>query len=400
MSDRQYLFTSESVSEGHPDKLADRISDSILDHFLAADPTARVACETLVTNGRVVVAGEFGTRPDGRFEALAAGIEPLVRQVLRDAGYSASFPGIDPDGCEVNLCLNRQSSDIEQGVVGREHAIGAGDQGLVFGYATDETPERIPLPLLLAHRLVARQAELRCNGTLPWLRPDAKSQVTVRYRGAVPVGVETVVLSTQHAEEVDHREVEAAVCAEIVEPVIPPGCRCPGFRVLVNPTGRFVAGGPAADTGLTGRKLEVDTYGGRCPHGGGAFSGKDPTKIDRSGAYAARYLARQVVAAGLARQCTIQMAYAIGVTEPVSLYVDTHGTGAVPEAIIEDAVHATFDLTPAGIIRALDLRRPIYAQTAAYGHFGRSLPGFTWEHEDRAAALAAAAGLREEPSCG
>ena len=321
-----YLFTSESVSEGHPDKLSDPISDAILDLFLEMDPTAKVACETFVCDRLVVAAGEFATDPSGLFAALEAEIPDLVRQVIRDTGYrSSDFPGIDPDACEIRLQLNRQSDDIGRGVEQGGDVLGAGDQGLVFGYATDETPELVPLPLLLAHRLVARQAELKRSGELPWLRPDAKSQVSVRYRDERPEAVETVVLSTQHAEAIPIATVRRLVAECIVDPLMPKSLHGPGFRLLVNPTGRFVIGGPQGDTGLTGRKIIVDTYGGRCPRGGGAFSGKDPAKVDRSAAYMARYIAKNVVAAGLARRCTLQLAYAIGVAEPVSLHLDRHG---------------------------------------------------------------------------
>ena len=381
-----YLFTSESVSAGHPDKLADQISDAILDAFLARDAQARVACETLIANGLVVVAGEFACRDDALFDELAAGVPPLVRQVLRQAGYDASFPGIDPETCEIVLRLNAQSADIRQGVGGGA-VLGAGDQGLMFGYATDETPALMPLPLVLAHALMRRQGECRREGILPWLKPDAKAQVTVRYADERPLGVETVVLSTQHADVVPTEVIEADVRAGIVDAVVPAALRLPGFRVLVNPTGRFVTGGPAGDVGLTGRKIIVDTYGGACPHGGGAFSGKDPTKVDRSAAYAARHVAKNIVAAGLARRCTVQLAYAIGVAEPVSLRVDDHGTGNVQPAVLEAAVREVFDLTPAGIIATLDLARPLYRQTAAYGHFGRDDLDLPWERTDAAARL-------------
>jgi len=382
MDTRQYLFTSESVSEGHPDKLADRISDLILDRFLTDDPTAKVACETFLAEELVVVAGEFRTAPPELFEKVQANIPELIRSEIRNTGYDGTFPGIDPDSCEIRLQLNVQSADIHQGVEQEEGVIGAGDQGLVFGYATDETPELMPLPLMLAHRLVERQSKLRRSGEIPWLKPDAKSQVSVRYQGEQPGAIETVVLSTQHTEDVGIETVRKVVEETIVQPIIPQNLRAPNFRVLVNPTGRFVVGGPKGDTGLTGRKIIVDTYGGRCPHGGGAFSGKDPTKVDRSAAYAARYAAKNLVAAGLAKRCTIQVAYSIGVPEPVSLFVDTHGTGAVPETSIEHAIPEVFDLTPAGIIQMLDLRRPVYSKTASYGHFGRSLPEFTWERTD------------------
>jgi S-adenosylmethionine synthetase len=383
-----YLFTSESVSAGHPDKLADQISDAILDAFLARDAQARVACEALIANGLVVVAGEFACRDDALFDELAVGVPPLVRQVLRDAGYDASFPGIDPETCEIVLRLNAQSADIRRGVDGGA-VLGAGDQGLMFGYATDETSALMPLPLQLAHALVRRQGECRREGILPWLKPDAKAQVTVRYAEAQPLGVETVVLSTQHADAVPTEVIAAGVRAAIIDAVVPEALRLSGFRVLVNPTGRFVTGGPAGDVGLTGRKIIVDTYGGACPHGGGAFSGKDPTKVDRSAAYAARHVAKNLVAAGLARRCTVQLAYAIGVAEPVSLRIDDHGTGSVAPAVLEAAVRDVFDLTPAGIIAALDLARPIYRQTAAYGHFGRDDLELPWERTGAAARLQA-----------
>ncbi len=381
--ERSYLFTSESVSEGHPDKLADRISDTILDLFLKSDPSAKVACETFIANNLVVIAGEFHTTPVELFHTIKIEIPDLVRQVIRDTGYSCDFPGINPDGCEIRLQLNEQSADIRQGVELGEDLIGAGDQGLVFGYATNETPEMMPLPITIAHQLVQRHAELRKLGTIPWLRPDAKSQVTVRYCGDKPLAVETVVLSTQHDENVSIDTVRTVIEEQIVRAVIPNHLQSPTLHILINPTGRFVVGGPNGDTGLTGRKIIVDTYGGRCPHGGGAFSGKDPSKVDRSAAYAARYAAKNIVAAGLANRCTVQIAYAIGVSEPVSLMVDTHGTGILHDSVIEDAVNSIFDLTPTGIIRSLALQHPIYEQTATYGHFGRDLPEFTWERTDR-----------------
>ncbi len=383
---RSWLFTSESVAEGHPDKLADLISDTLLDAYLWHDPHAHVACETLVTDGLVVLAGEVNAAP-AALDALVGEEPAIARRVLSECGYDGTFPGIDPARCRVEARLHGQSADIRRGVERAGGVVGAGDQGLMFGYASDETPELMPLPILLAHRLMERQAALRRSGMLPWLRPDAKAQVSVCYRGERPLGVETVVLSTQHAEEVDTATVEREVVRAIIDPVVPAALRRPGFRSLVNPTGRFVTGGPAGDTGLTGRKIIVDTYGGRCPHGGGAFSGKDPTKVDRSAAYMARYVAKHVVAAGLARRCTLQLAYAIGVAEPVSVHLDLRGTGTVSEAALEALLPEVFDLTPAGIIAALDLRRPVYRATAAYGHFGRSLPGFTWERTDRVEAL-------------
>jgi S-adenosylmethionine synthetase len=384
MSD--YLFTSESVSEGHPDKIADRISDTVLDRFLEADARAKVACETFIADDLVVVAGEFHTDPE-TFRSIELSIPQLVRSTLREIGYRADFPGIDPERCDIQLRLNRQSGDIHQGVEQGEEVIGAGDQGLVFGYACNETPELMPLSLVLAHKLVLRQAELRRSGAIPWLRPDAKSQVTVHYIDGVPASVDAVVLSTQHAADVDIATVRTLVERDIIDPLIPQGVRSATYRVLVNPTGRFVIGGPQGDTGLTGRKIVVDTYGGRCPHGGGAFSGKDPTKVDRSAAYMARYVAKNIVAAGLAERCTVQIAYAIGVAEPVSLYLDFHGTGQIDEQQATTWVSRLFDLSPAGIIQTLDLRRPIYRQTAAYGHFGRELPDFSWEKTDKVEAL-------------
>jgi len=384
---RPHLFTSESVSEGHPDKIADQISDAILDAFLRIDPQSRVACETMVTKDFVVLAGEFRTDRVESFQRMERDAGSIARSVLRDIGYRSSATGIDPDGCEVRVAFNRQSPDISRGVDRQGAAIGAGDQGLMFGYACTETPELMPLPIWLAHRLVERQAQVRRAGGLPWLRPDAKSQVTVRYEGGRPSAVEKVVLSTQHAPDVDNDTIRREVVGRIIEPVIPEPLRGKDIEYLVNPTGRFEIGGPNADTGLTGRKIVVDTYGGSCPHGGGAFSGKDPTKVDRSGAYIARNVAKTIVASGLASRCTLQIAYAIGMPEPVSVYVELHGTGAVDERRVEDAIREEFDLTPAGIIRELDLLRPVYRKTAAYGHFGRQLPEFTWEQTRRAESL-------------
>ena len=378
---RQFLFTSESVSEGHPDKIADILSDTILDLFLARDPQAKVACESFITRDLVLIAGEFRTTPPSLIDEITAQIPDQVRRTLQEIGYGADFPGIDPNGCEIRLVVNRQSEHIHQGVERADGVLGAGDQGLMFGYAVDETPELMPLPLTLAHRLVEKQAAVRCSGTLPWLRPDAKSQVTVRYEGTRPVGVERVVFSTQHAPNISQKTLIEAVQGKIIDPVIPLELRTAAFSVLINPTGRFEIGGPEGDTGLTGRKIIVDTYGGSCPHGGGAFSGKDPTKVDRSAAYMARYLAKQLVAAGLARRCTLQLAYAIGIAEPVSVFVDFHGTGTINEIQAEEAIQALFDLTPGGIIETLQLRRPVFRKTAAYGHFGR--PGFSWEATDR-----------------
>ncbi len=382
-----YLFTSESVSDGHPDKLADRISDTVLDRCLSLDPNARVACETLLADNLVVVAGEFRLRSAEAFAQVRDELDGIVRGVLRQTGYNAHFRGIDPDTCEVLLWVHAQSAQIAGGVDRAPGVIGAGDQGLMFGYACDETPELMPLPIQLAHQLMRRQQLLRRNGELPWLRPDAKAQVTVRYRDDRPLAVDTVVLSTQLQSDLSDAAIEREVVARAVEPVIPAELRGPEMRYLVNPAGRFEDGGPHADTGLTGRKIVVDTYGGSCPHGGGAFSGKDPTKVDRSAAYAARWVAKHLVAAGLARRATVQLAYAIGRPEPVSIRVDAHGTANVPEARLEAVVPEVFDLTPAGIIRDLDLRRPVYAATAAFGHFGREQDGFTWERLDRVEQL-------------
>ena len=394
-STRDHLFTSESVSEGHPDKIADQISDVILDAFLARDPDAKVACETLLSDQLVVVAGEFKTKDESTFETIRQNAERLVRQTLREIGYTSLEDGIDPDKCEVRIAFNHQSGNISQGVELLDGEIGAGDQGLMFGYACDETPELMPMPISLAHRLVRRQAELRKSGQLPWLRPDAKSQVTVRYANGHPETVTKVVLSIQHSQDVCIEMLRRVVYHEIVEPVIPAVMLWEKHRVLINPTGRFEIGGPNGDTGLTGRKIIVDSYGGACPHGGGAFSGKDPTKVDRSAAYMARYIAKNIVAAELAKRCTVQLAYAIGVVEPVSLYVDLHGTGQVDEMRLENVVRKLFPLTPKGIIESLDLRRPIYRQTAAYGHFGRS--EFPWEQTNRANELRQRFGLAPLP---
>lgn len=379
MSVRHGLFSSESVSEGHPDKLADRISDAVLDEFLRLEPTARVACETLLADQCVVVAGEFKTRDPDVFRQVRERAVAIVAGVLRDAGYRDGATGIDPERCEVQVRFNGQSADINRGVDRADGVIGAGDQGLMFGFACDETPELMPAPIVYAHRLVRRQAELRRSGALPWLQPDAKSQVSFRYEHGRPVAVEAVVLSTQHAEDVDTDTLRAAVSREIIDAVIPRELRARGYRELINPTGRFVTGGPKGDTGLTGRKIIVDTYGGAAPHGGGAFSGKDPSKVDRSAAYMARFLAKQVVARGWATRCLVQLAYAIGVAEPVSFLVDAEGASAARNAEIARALRGEFDLTPAGIIRQLDLLRPIYYPTAAYGHFGRDDLDLPWE---------------------
>jgi S-adenosylmethionine synthetase len=390
---RTYLFTSESVSEGHPDKLADQISDAILDAFLAREATAKVACETLVADNLVVIAGEFRTSDEALFDEIHNRAEQIARQVLTDAGYKDAATGIDPERCEVQVRFNHQSIQINKGVVHADGQLGAGDQGLMFGFACDETPDLMPYPIWLAHRLVRRQAELRKSGALPWLRPDAKSQVTLRYVDGKPHSVDTVVLSTQHAPDIAYEALREAVIEEIIKPVLPPELIKGEIRYLVNPTGRFVIGGPQGDCGLTGRKIIVDTYGGAAPHGGGAFSGKDPSKVDRSAAYAARYVAKNVVAAGLASQCQVQISYAIGVARPTSVMVTTNGTGKISDERIAELVNRHFDLRPKGIVQMLDLLRPIYQKTAAYGHFGREEPEFTWERTDKAAALKADAGV-------
>ena len=386
MTDR-FLFTSESVSEGHPDKVCDQISDAVLDAILASHKTARVACETLVKNNLIVLAGEITTTARIDFDKVA-------RQVVRDIGYTDEM-GFGPDSCTVLTAIGQQSPHIAQGVdegKGLDLEQGAGDQGLMFGYATDETDVLMPMPITLAHRLVKRQAEVRKKGKLTWLRPDAKSQVTVRYIDGKPAGIDTVVLSTQHAPGVKHKMLKEAVIEEIVKPVLPKKWLDKNTKYLINPTGAFEIGGPVGDAGLTGRKIIVDTYGGMARHGGGAFSGKDPSKVDRSAAYAGRYVAKNIVAAGLAARCEIQIAYAIGVAKPVSVHVDTFGTGTIPDARIAAIVQEVFDLRPKGIVKMLDLLRPVYQQTAAYGHFGRTEKGFTWERTDKAAALRDAAG--------
>jgi S-adenosylmethionine synthetase len=373
------LFSSESVSEGHPDKLADRISDAVLDEFLRHDVSARVACETLLADQCVVVAGEFKTRSPETFRAVREKAVLIVSDVLRDAGYRDGTTGIDPERCEIQVRFNGQSSDINQGVDREDGVIGAGDQGLMFGYACDDTPELMPAPIVFAHRLVRRQAELRRSGELPWLGPDAKSQVTFRYEDGRPVEIESVVLSTQHDADIDTEALRAAVSREIIDAVVPANLRAKNYRELINPTGRFVTGGPKGDTGLTGRKIIVDTYGGAAPHGGGAFSGKDPSKVDRSAAYMARFLAKQVVSRDWSNRALVQLAYAIGVAEPVSFLVEAEGVPRARNAEIVDALRREFDLTPAGIIRSLDLQRPIYYPTAAYGHFGRDDLDLPWE---------------------
>jgi S-adenosylmethionine synthetase len=382
----RHLFTSESVTEGHPDKIADQISDAVLDAILAEDPAARVACETLVTTGLAVVAGEITTD-------TYVHIPEIVRNTIERIGYTDAAYGFDSKTCAVMSTIDKQSPDIAQGVdVG-----GAGDQGMMFGYATDETDELMPMPILLAHRLAQALSERRKSGDLPWLRPDGKAQVTVVYEDGRPVQVDTVVVSTQHSEDVSHSKIKKAIIADVIEATIPSELLPKRPKYHINPTGRFVVGGPQGDAGLTGRKIIVDTYGGMGRHGGGAFSGKDPSKVDRSACYAARWVAKNIVAAGLARRCEVQVAYAIGVAEPVSVMVDTFGTGVVPDEVLQRAVTDVFDLTPKGIITDLELRKPIYQRTAAYGHFGRTpvkegngkggRTFFTWERTDRTSAL-------------
>ena len=382
-----FLFTSESVSEGHPDKVADQISDAVLDAIFTEDPNARVAAETLCNTGLVVMAGEITTTANVDYIQVA-------RDTLKRIGYDNSDFGIDYKGCAVLVAYDKQSPDIARGVDRNPEELlnqGAGDQGLMFGYACDETPDLMPAPIWYAHRLVQRQSELRKDGRLPWLRPDAKSQVTFRYVDGRPVEVDTVVLSTQHAPDISQDDIHEAVIEHIIKPVIPEGLLTDKTRFLVNPTGVFVIGGPQGDCGLTGRKIIVDTYGGACSHGGGAFSGKDPSKVDRSAAYAARYVAKNVVAAGLARQCQVQLSYAIGVAEPINITIYTEGTGVIPDEQIARLVRENFDLRPRGIIDMLDLLRPIYAKTAAYGHFGRAEPEFSWEAVDKVQVLKQAA---------
>jgi S-adenosylmethionine synthetase len=384
-----YFFTSESVSEGHPDKVSDQISDAILDAILSQDPTARVAAETLCNTGLVVLAGEITTHANVDYIQVA-------RNTLREIGYDNTAYGIDYKGCAVLVAYDKQSPDIAQGV-DKAHDDGldqgAGDQGLMFGYACDETAELMPLPIHISHRLVERQSQLRRDGRLTWLRPDAKSQVTLRYVDGKPDSIDTVVLSTQHDEDISLEKLREAVIEEIIKPVLPKHLIKGAINFLVNPTGRFVIGGPQGDCGLTGRKIIVDTYGGAAPHGGGAFSGKDPSKVDRSAAYAGRYVAKNIVAAGLASKCLIQISYAIGVAKPTSVMVSTFGTGKVSDEKIAQLVSEHFDLRPKGIVKMLNLLRPIYRKTAAYGHFGREEPEFTWEQTDKAPALRAAAGL-------
>ena len=376
-----YLFTSESVSEGHPDKIADQISDAVLDAIIAQDPNARVACETLIKTGMAMIAGEVTT-------SAWVDLESIVRQTITDIGYNSSDVGFDGATCAVLNVIGKQSSDIAQGVDREEkRKQGAGDQGLMFGYACDETPTLMPAPITYAHRLVERQSKVRRDGVLPWLRPDAKSQVTFRYEDDKITGIDAVVLSTQHDPDISQKDLQEAVRELIIDKVLPAEWLDKDTKYHINPTGKFVIGGPVGDCGLTGRKIIVDTYGGSAHHGGGAFSGKDPSKVDRSAAYAGRYVAQNIVAAGLAKRCEVQVSYAIGVAEPTSVMVNTFGTGTIPDDEIIKRVRAVFDLTPYGIIEMLDLIRPIYRQTAAYGHFGRELPDFTWEKTDRADAL-------------
>ena len=384
----EYLFTSESVSEGHPDKVADQISDAILDAILEQDPRARVAAETLCNTGLVVLAGEITTTANVDYIKVA-------RDTLKGIGYDNTDFGIDYRGCAVMVCYDKQSPDIAQGVdegKGIDLDQGAGDQGLMFGYACNETPELMPAAIYYSHRIVERQSQMRKDGRLPWLRPDAKSQVTLKYVDGKPVAIDTIVLSTQHAPEMEHKQIEEAAIEQIIKPVVPKEW-LKNTRYLINPTGRFVIGGPQGDCGLTGRKIIVDTYGGAAPHGGGAFSGKDPSKVDRSAAYAGRYVAKNIVAAGLAEKCQIQISYAIGIAKPTSVMVTTFGTGKISDEKIEELVREHFDLRPKGIVQMLDLLRPIYRKSAAYGHFGREEPEFSWERTDKAAALKAAAGL-------
>src|SRR6266568_3008450 len=386
-----YLFTSESVSEGHPDKVADQISDAVLDAILAQDKTSRVAAETLVKDNMVVLAGEITTGARVNFSEV-------VRKTVKRIGYNDPTIGFDTHTCTVIVAYGEQSKDIAQGVdegKGLDLEQGAGDQGLMFGYACDETPQLMPLPIYLAHRLVERQSEIRRDGRLSWLRPDAKSQVTIKYAENKPDSIETVVLSTQHQPGLTHKQIEEAVIEQIIKPVLPKNLVKGQIKYLVNPTGSFEIGGPKGDCGLTGRKIIVDTYGGSAPHGGGAFSGKDPSKVDRSAAYAARYVAKNIVAAGLASKCLVQVSYAIGVARPTSVMVTTHGTGKLSDEKLSELVQRHFDLRPKGIIQMLDLLRPIYEKSAAYGHFGRDEPEFTWEATDKARSLAADSGVKQ-----
>ena len=380
---KNYLFTSESVTEGHPDKIADQISDAVLDAFLAQDPMSRVACETLLTTGLIVVAGEITSK--GRVE-----IDELARKTVAEIGYTRAKFGFDAETCGVITAVHRQSPDISMGV----DTGGAGDQGLMFGYACDETPELMPLTISLAHKITRQLSEVRKKGILPYLRPDGKSQVTVEYRQGKPHKVHAVVVSSQHSADVEQKQIRADIIEKVIKPVLPKELHDEKSIIYhINPTGKFVVGGPMGDTGLTGRKIIVDTYGGVGSHGGGAFSGKDPSKVDRSAAYMVRYIAKNIVAAGIATECEVQLAYAIGVPDPVSIHVDDFGTGKVPHDKLVDLIRKNFDMTPKGIIQTLDLRRPIYRKTAAYGHFGRTEPEFTWERTDKAATLKKEAGL-------
>jgi S-adenosylmethionine synthetase len=375
------VFTSESVSEGHPDKMADQISDAVVDAIISDDPDSRVAVETMVKTGMTIIAGEVRTN-------TYVDLEEVVRNVITDIGYDNSEVGFDGNTCAVLKAIGKQSNDIAQGVdAGENKDIGAGDQGLMFGYATNETSVLMPAPIYYSHLLVKRQAEVRKNGTLPWLRPDAKSQVTLRYDQGKPVAIDAVVLSTQHSPDISLRDLQEAVRSEIIAPILPEEWLHEGTQYHINPTGQFIIGGPVGDCGLTGRKIIVDTYGGMAHHGGGAFSGKDPTKVDRSAAYAGRYVAKNIVSAGLADRCEIQISYAIGVSEPTSISLDTYGTGKLSEDEISNLVREHFDLRPSGLIEMLDLRRPIYRDTAAYGHFGREEENFTWENTDKVALL-------------
>lgn len=386
MTPDNFLFTSESVSEGHPDKIADQISDSVLDSIIEQDPMARVACESLVTTGFIVVSGEITTD-------CYVNIPKIARNTIDGIGYSHSDMGFDFETCGVLVAIDEQSKDIAQGVDDDKHEQGAGDQGMMFGYATNETKELMPMPIMYAHKLVRKLSELRKKGALPYLRPDSKSQVSVRYINGKPVSIETIVISTQHSPEVGNKQLRSEIKEAVINAVIPEQLQHKKMKVHINPTGRFVIGGPQGDCGLTGRKIIVDTYGGFARHGGGAFSGKDPSKVDRSAAYMARYIAKNLVAAKVADRCEVQIAYAIGVADPVSIYLETFGTHRVDPAILEDLVRSHFMLKPAGIIKSLDLRKPIYKQTAAYGHFGRKEKGFTWELTDKAKKIKKDAGL-------
>ena len=388
MAHDDFIFTSESVTEGHPDKIADRVSDAVLDALFEQDPSSRVAVETLLTTGLAVVGGEVTTQANVSYP-------DVVRDAIRDIGYTSGDLGIDADNCGVMIALDRQSADIAQGVdegTGLHVEQGAGDQGMMFGYAIDHTPELMPLPVTLAHRMAERLSAVRREGVLPFVRPDGKTQVSVRFEDGKPVALDAVVVSTQHAPEASYEDVRSGVIEQVVHPVVPPGLLNNDTKIHINPTGRFVTGGPQGDAGLTGRKIIVDTYGGWARHGGGAFSGKDPSKVDRSAAYFARYVAKNIVAAGLAKRCEIQVAYAIGVADPVSVLVDTFGTGAIDDGAIAGYAREVFDFRPRAIINALDLLRPIYQKTTAYGHFGRALPEFTWERTDKADELRKLAG--------